>query len=103
MPDHVKERIDYELDVIEQRGYSPYFLIVGDMVRWCRENNIVTTTRGSAAGALVLYLTGITEVDPLHYKLPFERFLNPYRPSPPDIDLDIADNRRQDFNPIHYR
>jgi len=93
----VKERIDYELDVIEQRGYSPYFLIVGDMVRWCRENGIVTTTRGSAAGALVLYLTGITEVDPLKYGLPFERFLNPFRPSPPDIDLDIADNRRQDL------
>lgn len=93
----VKDRLDYELDVIEQRGYSPYFLIVGDMVRWCREQGIVTTTRGSAAGALVLYCVGITEVDPLRYGLPFERFLNPFRPSPPDIDLDIADNRRQDL------
>lgn len=91
----VKDRLDYELDVIEQRGYSPYFLIVGDMVRWCRDEGIVTTTRGSAAGALVLYCTGITEVDPLRYGLPFERFLNPFRPSPPDIDLDIADNKRQ--------
>lgn len=93
----VKDRLDYELDVIEQRGYSPYFLIVGDMVNWCRSQGIVTTTRGSAAGALVLYTIGITEVDPLKYGLPFERFLNPYRPSPPDIDLDIADNRRQDL------
>ena len=93
----VSERLDYELKVIEDRGYSPYFLIVGDMVRWCREEGIVTTTRGSAAGSLVLYATGITEVDPLRYKLPFERFLNPFRPSPPDIDLDIADNRRGDL------
>lgn len=93
----VRERIDFELEVIEGRGYSPYFLIVGDMVNWCRSQGIVTTTRGSAAGSLVLYAVGITEVDPLKYGLPFERFLNPYRPSPPDIDLDIADNRRQDL------
>lgn len=90
----VKDRIDFELGVIDSRGYSQYFLIVGDMVNWCRESGIVTTTRGSAAGSLILYATGITEVDPLKYNLPFERFLNPHRPSPPDIDLDIADNRR---------
>lgn len=93
----IEKRLNYELEVIENRGYSPYFLIVGDMVNWCREQGIVTTTRGSAAGAMVLYTIGITEVDPLKYKLPFERFLNPFRPSPPDIDLDIADNRRQDL------
>ncbi len=97
LPQEVKQRLDYELDVIEQRGYSPYFLIMGDMVNWCTQQGIVTTTRGSAAGALVLYATGITQIDPLKYQLPFERFLNPFRPSPPDIDLDIADNRRGDL------
>lgn len=95
--DEITERVNYELKVIEDRGYSPYFLIMADMVRWCREQGIVTTTRGSAAGSIILYCTGITEVDPLYYKLPFERFLNPFRPSPPDIDLDIADNRRGDL------
>ncbi len=93
----ITQRLDYELDVIEQRGYSPYFLIVGDMANWCQKQGIVTTTRGSAAGSIVLYSTNITDVDPLHYQLPFERFLNPFRPSPPDIDLDIADNRRGDL------
>lgn len=93
----VKKRIDYELKVIEDRGYSPYFLIVGDMANWCLSQGIVTTTRGSAAGSIVLYVTNITDVDPLRYKLPFERFLNPFRPSPPDVDLDIADNRRGDL------
>lgn len=100
LSDVVKTRLDYELGVIEQRGYSPYFLIMGDMVRFCTESRIVTTTRGSAAGCLVLFCIGITQVDPLRYQLPFERFLNPFRPSPPDIDLDIADNRRVDL--INY-
>jgi len=93
----ISDRLDYELKVIEDRGYSPYFLIMGDMVNWCSSVGIVTTTRGSAAGSLVLFTTGITQVDPLKYQLPFERFLNPFRPSPPDIDLDIADNRRGDL------
>lgn len=92
--DEITTRLEYELEVIGSRGYSPYFLIVADMVNWCRQQGIVTTTRGSAAGSLVLYTIGITEVDPLRYNLPFERFLNPFRPTPPDIDLDIADNRR---------
>jgi len=92
----VKERINYELKIINTKGYGPYFLIVMDMVNWCLENGIITNTRGSAAGSLVSYVLGITTVNPLTYGLPFERFLNPFRPSPPDIDFDISDNRRED-------
>ncbi len=93
----VKKRIDYELGIIADKGYSPYFLTIADLMRYAREANIYTNTRGSAAGSLVSYLTGVTNVDPLEYKLPFERFLNPERPSAPDIDMDIADNRRDDL------
>lgn len=89
-------RIEYELDVIETKGYSPYFLVVGDLIRFAKEAGIQSNTRGSAAGSLVSYLVGITTVDPIEYGLPFERFLNPERPSPPDIDMDFADNRRDD-------
>lgn len=89
-------RIEYELDVIETKGYSPYFLVVGDLIRYAKEAGIQSNTRGSAAGSLVSYLVGITTVDPIEYRLPFERFLNPERPSPPDIDMDFADNRRDD-------
>lgn len=91
-----KERIKYELDIINTKGYAPYFLIVMDMVNWCASKGIVTNTRGSAAGSLVSYVLGITTVNPLTYGLPFERFLNPFRPSPPDIDFDISDNRREE-------
>lgn len=91
-----KKRLEYELDIINKKGYAPYFLIVMDMVNWCAKNGIITNTRGSAAGSLVSYVLGITTVNPLKYGLPFERFLNPYRPSPPDIDFDISDNRRED-------
>ncbi|MBX4206061.1 DNA polymerase III subunit alpha, partial [Candidatus Microgenomates bacterium] len=90
-----RERLDYELDIIKAKGYSAYFLIVRDMVNFCNDHGIITNTRGSAAGSLVTYVIGITTVDPLRYYLPFERFLNPYRPSPPDIDLDIADDKRE--------
>ncbi len=93
----IKERLNYELGIICHKGYAPYFLIMEDFVRWTRENQVTTTTRGSAAGSLASYVLGITTVNPLHYKIPFERFLNESRPSPPDIDLDIADNRRQDM------
>ncbi|MEK7515361.1 MAG: DNA polymerase III subunit alpha, partial [Patescibacteria group bacterium] len=74
-----------------------YYLIVADLLAFARREGILTTTRGSAAGSLVAYLVGITNVDPLFYKLPFERFLNPERPKAPDIDMDIADNRRDDM------
>ena len=92
----LEHRLEYELDVIKTKGYSPYFLVVSDLLTFAKKNGILTNTRGSAAGSLVAYLTFITGVDPLAYNLPFERFLNPKRPSPPDIDMDFADNRRDD-------
>ncbi|MBI5456278.1 DNA polymerase III subunit alpha [Candidatus Kaiserbacteria bacterium] len=88
------ERVEYELSIIAKKGYSPYFLVVADLLRHARDVGIYTNTRGSAAGSLVSYLCGITTVNPIEYNLPFERFLNPERPSPPDIDMDLADNRR---------
>lgn len=93
----VKERLDYELDVIKMKGYAKYFLVVGDLLRESRERSILTTIRGSVAGSLTTYVLGITNVNPLEYKLPFERFLNPERPSAPDIDMDFADNRRDEI------
>lgn len=96
LTDEVKDRIEYELDVIKTKGYSKYFLVVSDLLRYANEHNILSNTRGSAAGSLVSYLTGITIVDPIELKLPFERFLNPDRPSAPDIDMDLADNKRDE-------
>jgi DNA polymerase-3 subunit alpha len=93
----LKERLDYELSVIKMKGYSKYFLVVGDLIREARERKILTTIRGSVAGSLTTYVLGITNVNPLEYKLPFERFLNPERPSAPDIDMDYADNRRDEI------
>ena len=93
----VKTRLDYELEVIKNKGYAGYFLVVGDLLRESRERGILTTIRGSVAGSLTTYVLGITNVDPLEYKLPFERFLNPERPSAPDIDMDYADNRRDEI------
>ena len=92
------ERVEYELNVIEEMGYLDYFLIVRDYVKYAKENNIpVGPGRGSAAGALISYLLDITEVDPLKYDLLFERFLNPKRSSMPDIDMDFADYKREDI------
>lgn len=93
----VKKRLDYELQVIKDKGYSKYFLVVGDLLRESRARGILTTIRGSVAGSLTTYVLGITNVDPLEYKLPFERFLNPERPSAPDIDMDFADDRRDEI------
>ncbi len=93
-------RLEYELDTIKKKGYSTYFLIVSDMARWAGQMGIVTNTRGSTAGSLVAYAIGIVNINPLTYELPFERFLTPWRPSPPDIDLDIADDRREEV--INY-
>ncbi|MBN1169078.1 DNA polymerase III subunit alpha [Candidatus Woesebacteria bacterium] len=98
--DEVKKRVAYELDVIIKKGYAPYFLIYRDMAQWARDNNVPINTRGSAAGSIVSYSLGITSVDPLKYLLPFERFLNPFRPSAPDIDMDISDDKRDDM--INY-
>jgi len=86
-----RERLEYELGIIKQMGYSGYFLIVWDFINYCRQNDIpVGPGRGSAAGSIVAYLTGITNIDPLQYNLIFERFLNPERVSMPDIDTDIC-------------
>ena len=93
----VVDRIEYELEIIINKGFAVYYLIVADLLAFARRVGIFTTTRGSAAGSLVAYLTGITTVDPLFYKLPFERFLNPLRPKAPDIDMDMADNRRDEM------
>ncbi len=97
----IEARRQYELEIIEsknfqQKDYSPYFLVVADLLRFAHESNIYTTVRGSVAGSLVSYLSGITHVNPIEFQLPFERFLNPFRPSAPDIDMDFADNRRQE-------
>ena len=95
--DEIQKRITYELSIINGKHFAPYFLTVADLLSHARESGILTTTRGSAAGSLVSYLTGITSVDPIAYQLPFERFLNPERPKAPDIDMDFADNRRDEM------
>ncbi len=93
----MNKRLDYELNIISNKGYSTYFLIVADFVNWAKNKGIgVGPGRGSAAGSLVAYSMGITDLDPIFHSLPFERFLNPDRPSPPDIDLDFADDRRDE-------
>lgn len=93
----VIERLDYELGVIKETGFSSYFLIVQDFVNWAKHQGIfVGPGRGSAAGSLVSYALNITNCDPLQYNLLFERFLNPARISMPDIDLDFADARRDE-------
>ncbi|MCX6717029.1 MAG: DNA polymerase III subunit alpha [Candidatus Taylorbacteria bacterium] len=92
----VVDRLEYELKVIKDKGYAQYFLVVSDLLRFAHENNILTNIRGSVAGSLTTFVTHITNVNPLEYKLPFERFLNPERPSAPDIDMDFADNRRDE-------
>ncbi len=90
------DRLNYELGIIEKKGYAPYFLVVADLLRFAHENGILTNIRGSVAGSLATYLTGITKINPIDYKIHFERFLNPERPSAPDIDMDFADNRRDE-------
>ncbi len=93
----VKERLNYELSVIEKCHFEDYFLIVADYVKFAKDNGIlVGPGRGSAAGSITSYVLGITDLDPLSYELVFERFLNPERISPPDIDLDFADDRRSE-------
>ncbi len=94
LPKH-RERMDYELSVIEKTGFASYFLIVADYTNWAKNNNVIVGPgRGSAAGSFVAYLTGITNMDPIEYTLLFERFLNPERISMPDVDMDFSDDRR---------
>jgi len=93
----INKRIEYELQIIDQMDYSSYFLIVADFVNFARQKGIlVGPGRGSVGGSIVAYSLGITQIDPLRYDLLFERFLNPERISQPDIDLDFADNRRDE-------
>lgn len=91
------KRAEYELSVIKNKGYSPYFLVVADLLHYARTHGILSNIRGSVSGSMVTYLSGITNINPLEYEIPFERFLNPDRPSAPDIDMDYADDRRDDM------
>jgi len=93
----LQERLDYELETIEGMGYTEYFLIVWDFIKYAKDNNIaVGPGRGSAAGSIVAYTLGITDIDPIKYHLIFERFLNPERISMPDIDIDFCYERREE-------
>ncbi len=93
----LKERLDYELSIIEKMGYVEYFLIVWDFINYAKEHGImVGPGRGSAAGSIVAYVLKITDIDPIKYSLIFERFLNPERVSMPDIDIDFCYERRQE-------
>lgn len=95
-PEYV-ERVKYELEIIRSKGYIDYFLVVADMIIWAKEHNIlVGPARGSAGGSLVSYLMRITEIDPIKFGLLFERFLDPSRTDPPDIDIDFQDDRREE-------
>src|SRR3989344_2428566 len=96
LTEEAMERLNYELGIIEKKKYPTYFLVVQDFVNWANNQGIITNTRGSAAGSLVLFALGVTKINPLLYRIPFERFLNPERPSLPDIDMDLADDRRDE-------
>lgn len=97
LPKEVIERIEFELSVINKMGFSGYFLIVSDLYRYAKENGILCGPgRGSVAGSIIAYCTSITIIDPLRWGLFFERFLNPERISMPDIDMDFADDRRDE-------
>ena len=95
--DDYKKRLTHELQVIDNMGFSNYFLVVYDFIKYAKKNNIlVGPGRGSAAGSLVAYSLGITDIDPLEYGLLFERFLNPERKTMPDIDTDFPDDKREE-------
>lgn len=95
--EEAEARLSRELEVIKQTGFANYFLIVWDFVRWAKQHKVpVGPGRGSAAGCIVSYCLGITNLDPIKYGLIFERFLNPERVSPPDIDIDFSDDRREE-------
>lgn len=93
----MKERANYELNIIDSKGFNDYFLVVADFVNWAKDQGIlVGPGRGSGAGSIVAYSLGITNVDPLIFGLTFERFLNPERPSAPDFDIDFQDDKRHE-------
>ncbi|MCA1644614.1 MAG: DNA polymerase III subunit alpha, partial [Chloroflexi bacterium] len=91
-----RQRLAYELDVVEKTGFAAYILFVWDFVAWARQRAIPCGPRGSAAGSIILYCLGISDLDPVQYGLTFERFLNPERIQMPDIDMDFADDRRDE-------
>ena len=93
----IRQRLDYELDIIKSMGFDAYFLIVWDLIHYAQKNGIWYNARGSAAGSIVSYCLEITPIDPLEHDLIFERFLNPGRISMPDIDLDFPDDRRAEM------
>ena len=95
-PDGHRERLRYELAVIEETGFAEYMLIVHDIARFAREEGIPMGVRGSAAASIVLYCLDVTDIEPMQYRLVFERFLNPERREMPDVDFDFADNRRDE-------
>ncbi|MBC7406294.1 MAG: DNA polymerase III subunit alpha [Candidatus Parcubacteria bacterium] len=88
-------QVETELKIIRDKGYSSYFLVVGDLAQYCKDSNIMASARGSGAGSLIGYLNNISTADTVFYQIPFERFLNPLRPSAPDVDLDVADDKRE--------
>lgn len=96
MTQELEDRINYELEVIHNKGYDDYFLIVGDLMRWARSQNIEVGVRGSAGGSVIAYCLDIINIEPIGWNCYFERFLNPERPSPPDIDMDFQDDRRDE-------
>jgi DNA polymerase-3 subunit alpha len=100
MTESVQKQLDYEINMIAQKGFVPYFLIQWDVVNYARSKGIRCSARGSAAGSLMAYTLGITNVDPLRYQLPFERFFNPERADMPDIDMDYPDIFREEV--INY-
>jgi DNA-directed DNA polymerase III PolC len=99
----IKQRLDHELTVIEQRGYAPLFLIVQEILEYARSASVPISSRGSAASSLVAHCLGITSPDPLALNLYFERFLNPARSSPPDIDIDLCSTRRERVIKFAYK
>ncbi|MEX2246368.1 MAG: DNA polymerase III subunit alpha [Dehalococcoidia bacterium] len=98
--DEVRERLRYELEVVERTGFTNYFLVVHDIAQFCKRSKIMLGVRGSAAASIILYALDVTFIDPLATKLVFERFLHVDRKEPPDVDLDIPDDRRDEV--IHY-
>ncbi len=100
MNETIEKQLNYEIDLIAQKGFVPYFLIEWDFVNYARSHGIRCSARGSAAGSIMAYTLGITNVDPLRYQLPFERFFNPERADMPDIDMDFPDDRREEV--INY-
>jgi DNA polymerase III subunit alpha len=96
MTDQIQHQLDYEFNMIADKGFIPYFLIEWDFVNYARSHGIRCSARGSAAGSILAYTLGITNVDPLRYQLPFERFFNTERADMPDIDMDFPDDRREE-------